>query len=247
MKVFSVYGFSKSGKTSTIENLIKGLKNRGYSVGTVKKIPNEDFAMDVEGTDTDRHRKAGAEMVTVRGIYETDLLIPRKLSIEEILKFYRQEYVIVEGSIDLAVPKILCAKNLEEVEMKIDDTVFAISGVISNDTQEYQGIPVINAIKDTQRLLDLVEEKVFEKLPNLACGLCGKTCRQMAIDIIRGQSTRDDCKINQGHVSVTINGKNLEMVPFVQDMVESVIKALLSQLKGYERGDISINISNMEK
>jgi len=245
MKVFSVYGITKSGKTTTIENIIKELKRRGYSVGSVKEIHYEKFAIDDEGTNTDRHRKAGAELVTARGYFETDVLFQRKLSVDEILQFYHQDYVVMEGATDTEVPKVLCAHSVDEIQERMDDTVFAISGVISNSLKEYDGIPVISAVEDIKSLTDLIEEKVFDKLPNLGdecCGLCGKTCRQMAVDILTGAAKREDCKAALGSVEVMINGKSMIMVPFVQDIIESVVKAMLSQLKGYEKGDISIVI-----
>jgi molybdopterin-guanine dinucleotide biosynthesis protein B len=52
MKVFSVIGLSKSGKTTTIENIIKELRRRNYTVGSVKEIHFEKFKMDIEGTFT---------------------------------------------------------------------------------------------------------------------------------------------------------------------------------------------------
>ncbi|HCS10941.1 MAG TPA: molybdopterin-guanine dinucleotide biosynthesis protein, partial [Clostridiales bacterium] len=54
MKVFSVIGITKSGKTTTIENIIKELRKRNYTVGSVKEIHFEEFKMDVEGTNTHR-------------------------------------------------------------------------------------------------------------------------------------------------------------------------------------------------
>ena len=46
MKVFSVVGVTKSGKTTTIEQIIKEFIRRGYSVGSVKEIHFEQFAID---------------------------------------------------------------------------------------------------------------------------------------------------------------------------------------------------------
>ena len=46
MKVFSVVGYSKSGKTTTIEQIIKELKKRNYSVGSVKDIHFEGFHLE---------------------------------------------------------------------------------------------------------------------------------------------------------------------------------------------------------
>lgn len=163
MKVFSVYGYSKSGKTTTVEYLIKELLRRGYSVGTVKDIHYEEFAIDTEGSNTDRHKKAGSGLVTARGLYETDILFQKRLSIPEILRFYTQDFVILEGVTDFDVPKILCASNREDIYKRIDSSVFVLSGVISNEISGFEKLPVINAIKDIERLTDLVEAVVKDR------------------------------------------------------------------------------------
>lgn len=166
MKVFSVFGYSKSGKTTTIEMLIKELKRRGYSVGTVKDIHYEGFAIDTEGTNTDRHRKAGADLVTARGLYETDILFKSRLSIPEILKVYDQDFVILEGVTDYEVPMILCASSRADVMKRMNSRVFALSGVISNYTTHLENIPVINAIEEIKKLTDLVESNVRDWEPH---------------------------------------------------------------------------------
>jgi len=160
VKVFSVYGYSKSGKTTTIEMLIVELKKRGYSVGTVKEIHFEEFKMDVEGSNTDRHYKAGAELVTARGIYETSILFREKLPISEILKYYTQDFVILEGVTDCNVPKILCASSMGDVVKRMSPSVFVLSGVISNEVSEHEKLPIISAVTDIEGLADLVEETV---------------------------------------------------------------------------------------
>lgn len=45
-------------------------------------------------------------------------------------------------------------------------------------------------------------------------------------------------------VIIEINGKKLELNPFAKSVVESTIRGLLSPLRGYEKGDISIIIRN---
>jgi molybdopterin-guanine dinucleotide biosynthesis adapter protein len=164
MRLFSVIGLSESGKTTTIENIIKELRRRGYSVGTVKEIHYKDFAMDKEGTNTYRHIKAGAEPVTARGLYETDILFRKKLNIYEILKFYDTDYVVMEGVKDYNCPVILCASSLEDIERnrgeEYFERIFLISGVVSNNTDEYRGIPVINSMDNTAALVDFIEQKV---------------------------------------------------------------------------------------
>ena len=45
-------------------------------------------------------------------------------------------------------------------------------------------------------------------------------------------------------VTVTIDGKELELNPFTKSVIESTIKGLLSPLRGYKEGDITITIKN---
>lgn len=165
MKVISVYGYSKSGKTTTVEHIIKELIRRSYTVGSVKEIHYEEFAIDMEGSNTDRHRKAGAELVAARGLFETDILFKHKLPMPEILKFYTQDYVILEGVTDFDAPKILCASSIEDVVKRMHPSVFVLSGVISNKISQYENLPVINARKDIEKLTDLVEKTAMDWEP----------------------------------------------------------------------------------
>lgn len=248
MKVFSVYGYTQSGKTTTIENIIKELKKRRYSVGSVKEIHFEQFEIDTKGSNTDRHKKAGAELVTARGYFETDVLFPEKLPVEKILRFYDQDYVVLEGVTDYNIPKILTAKSMGEIEERIDESVFVISGRIANEIDSYKGIPVINSIDNLEELVDLVEEKVFEKLPDFdpkCCMACGYDCRTLGVKILNGQASRDDCVISRNKVKLFIDDKEIDMVPFVQDILSNVVEGVVSELDGYKKdAQIRIEIGN---
>ena len=92
MKVFSVSGITKSGKTTTIENIIKELVCRGYKVGSIKNIHMENFTMDPDpDTNTNRHKAAGSALVCARGYFETNMLYPGQLPIDKILDFYEKD------------------------------------------------------------------------------------------------------------------------------------------------------------
>lgn len=164
MRIISVVGITESGKTTTIENIIRELKKRGYSVGSVKEIHFEDFHIDTEGSNTDRHKKAGSTLVTARGHYETDILYQEKLDMEKILGFYNHDFVILEGVSDMDCPKIITAHDIEGIEAKMDETVFAISGRISDEIDKYKGLPAINSITDVEELVDLIEEITSNKI-----------------------------------------------------------------------------------
>jgi molybdopterin-guanine dinucleotide biosynthesis protein B len=65
-KVLLIVGYKKVGKTTLLEKLIPELSKRGYRVGTVKHH-HSDFPVSVDtvGTDTWRHRQAGAVSVAL--------------------------------------------------------------------------------------------------------------------------------------------------------------------------------------
>lgn len=246
MKVFSVVGITESGKTTTIENIIKELKRRNYSVGSVKEIHFEQFAIDTEGSNTYRHKEAGSQLVTARGYYETDILFQERLSIDEILKFYNHDFVILEGVTDSNVPKIITAHNEEELLERLDDLVFAISGRISNRLEEFEGLPVINTLDKVEKLVDLIEEKVFEKLPDFpeeCCSQCGYSCNQLAALILKGKAKREDCALTDSKVKLQIDEKEIKMVPFVQRILSNAVLGVVKELEGYEEGkEITVRI-----
>ena len=246
MKVFSVVGITESGKTTTIENIIKELKKRGYSVGSVKEIHFEQFAIDTEGSNTYRHKEAGSQLVTARGYYETDILFQEKLSIEKILKFYDHDFVVLEGVTDANVPKIITAHNEKEVLERLDDMAFAISGKLSNTLEEFETLPVINTMDNVERLVDLIEEKVYDKLPDFpeeCCDKCGYNCRQLGAMILKGQAKREDCILKESKVKLQIDGKDIDMVPFVQNILSNAILGVVKELEGYQKGrEITIKI-----
>lgn len=239
MKVLSVIGITQSGKTSTVETLIGELKRRRYSVGSVKDIHFEAFAIDTPGTNTYRHRQAGASLVTARGLKETDILYPVRLSIEKILEFYDQDWVVLEGVRDINAPKIVCAHDEKGIEDLLDASVMAIAGQVANTgLKEYKGLPVFNAHKQAAALADFVLATVPLRMPDFdaqCCGLCGMSCRELLAKIIRGEKQREDCLLQQT-VQLKIGGKPVTMVPFVQELLTKTLTALVSTLDGYEQG-----------
>ena len=239
MKVFSVIGITQSGKTNTVEKIIGELTRRRYSVGSVKDIHFEAFAIDTPGTNTYRHRQAGASLVTARGLKETDILYPVSLSIEKILEFYDQDWVVLEGVREINVPKIICAHDEEGIEDLLDASAIAIAGQVANTgLKEYKGLPVFNALTQAVELTDYVVAKVPRRLPDFdakCCGLCGMSCRELLAGIIRGEKKREDCLLRQT-VQLEIGGKPVTMVPFVQEILTNALTALVSTLDGYEQG-----------
>jgi len=62
--VFGVTGWKNSGKTTLVERLVRNLTERGYRIATIKHA-HHAFDIDREGTDSFRHRQAGAHEVAL--------------------------------------------------------------------------------------------------------------------------------------------------------------------------------------
>ncbi|MDI9459051.1 MAG: molybdopterin-guanine dinucleotide biosynthesis protein MobB [Bacillota bacterium] len=238
MKAVAVNGISKSGKTTVCEALISGLRRRGYTVGSVKEIHFEAFAIDPDPTtNTRRHRAAGADLVTARGMYETDILYQTKLPMEEIFRHYNHDFLVLEGVSDCNVLSIVTAHSVEAVQDHLDERTAAVSGVVANTgLKEVCGLPVFNILHDPESLVDFVEERAFEPLPSFeqeCCGECGYSCRELAGLVVKETARREDCVLWDPEVELYIAGTAVPMVPFVQRLLKNAVLGVAKELRGF--------------
>ena len=163
MKVFTIIGYTNSGKTGTLVEIIKEMVRRGYEVDSVKHVHIDNFSIDTKGKDSWKHREAGATITAVRADSETAIIYQRSLNAKELIPHFTGDFLALEGfSNEKLVPKILCAKNLEDLEERFDETVFVISGVISSEITDFKGIQAINGLSHVKELVDLIEEKAID-------------------------------------------------------------------------------------
>lgn len=100
-RVIGVTGWKNSGKTTLVERLVRELTARGYRVSTVKHA-HHSFDVDHEGTDSFRHRSAGAGEVAI--VSQARLALIRELgnaeepTLDAVLAMMAPcDLVIVEG------------------------------------------------------------------------------------------------------------------------------------------------------
>lgn len=234
MRGVAFVGFKKSGKTTTVEAVARVLKERGYRVAIAKSM-HADF--DREGGDTWRFSKVADEVV-VRA-HDTDAVLFKAKDINALFSMVSADFLLLEGFKSARhVPKVICARSEADVRELNDGLAIAVSGVIaSTGVEEVDGLPVIDATKEPERLADLVEKRAF-MLPNIDCGLCGLNCAEMARLIVKGEKTLNDCVVlsSKPKVTVKIDGQVLPMKDWVQELVEKTIKGMLSAMKGYREG-----------
>ncbi|MEM4782230.1 MAG: molybdopterin synthase [Halalkalicoccus sp.] len=106
MYVLGVVGPSDSGKTRLIEALAGRLAERG-TVATIKGCTHAPD-IDTAGTDTDRHRGAGAETtygLSAEGWFATGTERTLAETLDGLAPGY--DYALVEGFSDAAIPQVV--------------------------------------------------------------------------------------------------------------------------------------------
>lgn len=138
-KILGFYGESKSGKTTLITKLIKHLSADDLNVATVK-ITDKNIKLDSKGKDTCKHSEAGSNLVVLSSANETDYLVKKKQTINDIIKNMLNighfDIILIEGANDKETPKIRLGKIKQRV-----NTVFTYDG-------------------DFEKLLDFVKNQI---------------------------------------------------------------------------------------
>jgi molybdopterin-guanine dinucleotide biosynthesis protein MobB len=173
MRVIAVVGSKRSGKTTTIERMIRELTQRGYRVAAVKHVSEPGFTMDTSRKDTWRFAQAGAETVisVAAGEIATIEKIPLKNpSLETLLKKCEgKDIVFVEGLKELvakkkSIMKIVVVKSLKEAANALERfrPILAFSGPYSTEASVSE-FPYADALKNPEKLADIIEEKLLKE------------------------------------------------------------------------------------
>ena len=115
MKIIGVIGWKNSGKTYYVQEIIKILRKKGYSVASIKHAHHE-FDVDKPKTDSFLHRKAGSQQVIIssskRWVKITELENSIEKNLTELLQqLSTTDIVIVEGFKNDNHPKIEIIKE----------------------------------------------------------------------------------------------------------------------------------------
>ena len=148
---------SNTGKTVLIEGLIKELKNRGYTVATIKHDVH-GFDIDKEGKDTWRHRKAGAEAVIISSKERMALIreVQEEIPLEELIKQVEDfDFIIIEGYKKCKYRKLEVYR--QGISNKIITPKEKLIGVASDVSLSLEGIRVVD-LNNYEEIANLVIE-----------------------------------------------------------------------------------------
>ncbi|MDD1763700.1 MAG: molybdopterin-guanine dinucleotide biosynthesis protein B [Methanobacteriaceae archaeon] len=214
MKIVSVAGTKKTGKTTLVTRLVGELVKRGFKVGTIK---NTHGNLDIEGKDTWKHREAGAQLVVGVG-EEIVFIVDEPLELDDIIRkiecLEELDFLVIEGfkkspytkiaTSDLPGPLVLARVDVE----KVDED-------------------------DLKALVDQVETRTFGLLANMDCQECGfDSCQKMSEAVVKGTASEDICVMKKmENVVLSIEGVKVPLNPFVQKFVKNTFLGMISSMK----------------
>lgn len=162
-RVFGITGWKNSGKTTLTEKLVAELVRRGRRVSTVKHA-HHDFDIDKEGTDSFRHRQAGAGEVAIvsgrRWALMHELRGEDEPNLAAILeRLAPADVVLVEGYKREGHLKIEARRTGAKERTPLAPSDPSIVAVAADHPQTGETLPVFD-IDDIVSIADFIERRV---------------------------------------------------------------------------------------
>lgn len=142
--VFGLAGFSGSGKTTLAEKLISSAAQDGIKIATIKHA-HHHFEADIEGKDSWRHRKAGAQQTLIASAYRSALFtenqVEKRPELSDLLaRLDKCDWVLVEGFKFESIVKIeIYDKALGHTPLYLNDE--NITALITDNSVEDCSLP----------------------------------------------------------------------------------------------------------
>jgi molybdopterin-guanine dinucleotide biosynthesis protein MobB len=165
VKVFGITGWKNSGKTTLVVKLVETLTARGYRVSTLKHA-HHHFDIDHEGTDSYRHREAGAAEVLVASSKRWALVHEshdqQEIPLQEFIdKLEPVDLLLIEGFKQENFAKIMVLRpehNAEPLPAEVGNVVAMASTDLSVDAANYAVSGPVLDLNDIDAVADFVEK-----------------------------------------------------------------------------------------
>ena len=246
VKFIGITGTKKVGKTTTIEQLVPKLIEKGYKIGTVK-IAFKPVSIDVnqDHYDVVRHRKANPTKTLFKSSIDTTVFYNEEIELRSaLLEFGKNlDFVLIEGFIQdlVGFPQIVLLKKEVNFEEFVNEFTVAISSI-----SEFSVKVKHEKYVDFEDLMKIIEEKSLPLLPSLDCDHCGlKTCNKFIAEVIAGNKKIDDCyviKHEQATFSLKVNDKDVPCNPFVQTILRNIVVGTVKSIKLDDKEIINLEL-----
>lgn len=148
-RVFGIAGWKNAGKTTLTVRLVKHLTKQGHSVSTIKHA-HHTADVDHEGTDSHKHRQAGAREVMLvtpaRFALMHELRGAEEPALEELLgRMGEADLILVEGYKRDPIPKLMILREGDSEADALEEVPNIEAFVRRGADQPESGKPVFDA------------------------------------------------------------------------------------------------------
>ena len=200
--IITFIGWHDCGKTTLASQVVRHLKERGYSVAVIKSTKETGLLLDQEGTDTFTYRQAGADSVTLIAPDQMVMTrfkeLPGKRLTTLAHRFFPDaDLVVGEGFKD--------ARQVAKIEVTRGETELLrnkVTGVIAIATDRKIAGDYIFHLDEYSEIADFIEKRFLDK---------EQKKKQQAV--------------------LLINGRKVVMKNFVQEALTGTVKGFVDALK----------------
>ena len=155
-RVAAVSGVKNSGKTTLLEKLIAVLTARGFQVAVIKHDGHR-FDPDVPGTDSWRHRRAGAYGTAIYDGEKYLLVKTARISPEELMdQFPEADLILLEGAKDSPWPKFEIVRGGNSDRPVCDPST--LIALVTDLPLSLPGVPTLG-LEDVDAMADLLTQR----------------------------------------------------------------------------------------
>jgi len=228
-KYFSIVGYSGSGKTYLIKNIIKYLTKKGYKVCVIKSMHHPGFGIDIKGKDTAIYGEAGATLISYIAPESSGIIYRAENVRSKIFKIVEKEvdFVILEGIKDMNfIPQIALINEIDDLDIFINNNTV---GVYSHkiDLKDHE------LYIEFEKIPGIVEKLAYPHIPLLNCQKCGyKSCAEFYNHFLKGDVKLEKCVARDvNDVFLYVNEKNIALNRFAANLLKNILVGCIETLK----------------
>ena len=159
--IITFIGWHDCGKTTLASQVVRHLKERGYSVAVIKSTKETGLVLDQEGTDTYSYRQAGADAVT---LIAPDQMVMTTTNPTRVLTTLAHRYF---SDVDLIVGEgFKDERQVAKIEVSRGDTELLrdqVTGVIAIATDRNISGNFIFGLDESSDIADFIEKRLLSK------------------------------------------------------------------------------------
>lgn len=121
MKILQVTGFKNSGKTTTVDRMVKYLKSQKYKVAVIKHHHRDDVHDDT--TDTGKFIKSGSDFTVLNTTGTVMTVENKEPDLKKQIENFSQhvDFILIEGYKDEDYPKIFMEYSFKSGHTKLNN------------------------------------------------------------------------------------------------------------------------------